>query len=1042
MQSIQPGLVLRSSLAYKFSLISILLVLGSVGVIGSLFYVKTSEILVKNALSDIAEKIHVEGDQLYAHIISQNEDVAFLANVSPIQGILRAAKNDGFDSSHKIEGEHWQDELEEIYIAQINSKPNYLSIRYIDAQGHEIVHVGRKNGEASVFELQDKSQRKYVRETLKLPPGSIYLSDINLNREHGKVVEPHQEVLRSATPIYDNLTGELAGLVALTAEVGNELRKIQHQIHGNGRDVYITNDHGGYLLHPDSSKTYGFDLGKRYRVQEDVPLMARLFLPENREQHLTLFPGKTGGKLVAGFTKINFDPASPERFIAVGITQPYSVVVAENTSVLNEIIVWAIFLTVVAAFIGVFLSIRMSRPIKQITQAVDDFSRQQLSPAILPVNQRDEIGVLARAFDSMTQQVEESRTNLAQLNENLEFLVSERTASLEKSELRQRTVLETIADAVITINEKGEIGSFNPAAEEIFGYQAKEIIGENVSILLPEDERISHQKYTDNSTLTAPRIINLRRDLEGRRKDGSQFPLELNVAPIKREGKRGFVGVLRDITERKRIDKMKNEFVSTVSHELRTPLTSIRGSLGLVTGGAMGELPGPVSEMLNIASNNTERLLLLINDILDVQKIESGQMAFKFHAMELMPFLQQVVTDNAAYGEQYGVRYLINSKMDDVSVFADKDRLMQVMANLLSNAAKFSPQNDTVEINVAIHHERVRISVTDNGPGIPADFHDKIYNKFTQSDSSDTRQKGGTGLGLSISKIIVEKHGGRIDFVSREGIGTTFFVELPGMTKSTNYGNDAAPQELSLVHHACILIVEDDPDVAALMQRMMAEAGCNSNIAYDAAQAREMLKQNPGQYRAITLDLQLPGEGGVSFLKGLRQDAALQNIPVVVVSVVADEAKKQLNGGAMGVVDWLAKPIDQQRLIDSVRQAAGPERMPRVLHVEDEADIHTVVKMMLQDNCELTWTTSVSASKTALNNEDFDLVLLDIDLPDGSGLDLLETIDHRVSPPRVIIFSASDVTDEYAGKVSAVLVKSQTDNRKLADVILGVMANE
>ena len=1030
------------SLAYKFSLISILLVLGSVGVIGSLFYVKTSEILVKNALSDIAEKIRDEGDQLHAHIISQNEDVTFLANVSPIQGVLVARNNDGFDSGHGVDENYWLHELQEIFVAKLNSKPNYLSIRYIDAQGHEIVHVGREAGQPVVFELQDKSHRKYVQETLKLPPGSIYLSDINLNREHGKVVEPHQEVLRSATPIYDDLTGELAGLVALTAEVGNELRKIQQQIHGNGRDVFITNDHGGYLLHPDSSKTYGFDLGKRYRVQEDVPLMARLFLPENREQTLTLFPEQTGGKLVAGFTKINFDPTRSERFIAVGISQPYSVTVAENTSFLNEIIAWAIFLTVVAAFIGVLLSIRMSRPIKQITRAVDDFSHQRQSQTILPVNQRDEIGVLARAFDSMTQQVEESRTNLAQLNENLESLVSERTASLEKSELRQRTVLETIADAVITINEKGEIGSFNPAAELIFGYQAEEIIGENVSTLLPEGERISHQKSTDNSTLTSPRIVNISRDLIGCRKDGSQFPLELNVAPIKREGKRGFVGVLRDITERKRIDKMKNEFVSTVSHELRTPLTSIRGSLGLVTGGALGELPASVSEMLNIASNNTERLLLLINDIIDIQKIEPGQMAFKFHTMDLMPFLERVVDDNSAYGGQYGVRFVLKSMAEDACVFADRDRLMQVMANLLSNAAKFSPQNDTVEINVAMHNERVRISVTDNGPGIPVDFHDKIFEKFTQSDSSDTRQKGGTGLGLSISKIIVEKHGGQIDFISREGIGTTFYIELPGMEKSANRKNDTLPRKLAQVHRACVLIVEDDPDVAALMQRMMAEAGCNCDIAYDTEQARDMLKQKPDQYRAITLDLQLPGEAGISFLNELRQDAELRNIPVVVVSAIADETKKRLNGGAMGVVDWLAKPIDQQRLVDSVRQVAGANRMPRVLHVEDDPDVHTVVKTMLQEYCELTWTTSVSASKDALNNERFDLVLLDIGLPDGSGLDLIETIEARVKPPRVIIFSAQDVTEEYEDKVSAVLVKSNTDNRKLADVIIGVMADD
>ncbi len=1034
---------MRIPLVYKFSLISILLVLVSTGVIGGLFYVKTSNLLVNEALTDLYEKIHDEGNQLKTHILAQNEDISFLANVPPVQRILHAKKNNTHDN--EFNEEYWKTKLQEIFVALLNSKSTYLSARFIDAHGQEIVHVGRDGKQAVVFAgdaLQDKSHRAYVRETLKLSIGDVFLSDINLNREHGKVVVPHKEVFRSATPIFDDQSNELAGLMAITVEVGHELKKIQAQIVGSGRDVYIANDHGGYLLHPDASKTYGFDLGKHYRVQEEVPLMAHLFLPENREQNLTLFPKQTGGKSVAAFTKINFDPIRPERFIAVGISQPYKVIVAENTAVLNEMIAWAIFLAVAAAFFGVLLSIRMSRPIKQITQAVDDFTHQRLTNSVLPRNNNDEIGVLARAFDTMTKQVEESRTNLAQLNENLESLVAERTASLEKSELHQRTVLDTIADAVITINEKGEIESFNPAAELIFGYQAEEIVGENVSMLLPEDERVSHQGYTDNSTLSSPSVINLRRDLEGRRKDGSQFPLELNVAPIKRAGKRGFVGVLRDITERKRIDKMKNEFVSTVSHELRTPLTSIRGSLGLVTGGAMGELSGPVSEMLTIASNNTERLLLLINDILDIQKIESGQMAFKFQAMELKPFLEQVVEENSAYGEQFGVSLVINYMVDNAKVFADKDRLKQVMANLLSNAAKFSPEGATVEINVARHHERIRISVTDHGPGIPADFHGKIFEKFTQSDSSDTRQKGGTGLGLSISKIIVEKHGGRIDFVSREGVGTTFFIELPLMAKAILTDSDNHLHKLPEIHRACILIVEDDPDVAALMQHMLAEAGCNSDIAYDAEQARQMLQKKSGQYRAITLDVQLPGEGGVSFLKHLREDPVTKALPVVVVSVTADVTKKQLNGGAVGVVDWLSKPIDQQRLVDSVRLAAGANRMPRVLHVEDEADVHTIVKEMLQDCCELTWTTSVAASKDALNNEEFDLVLLDIGLPDGSGLDLLETIEHRVNPPRVVIFSAYDVTEEYADKVSAVLVKSKTDNRKLADVILGVMRGD
>ena len=194
----------------------------------------------------------------------------------------------------------------------------------------------------------------------------------------------------------------------------------------------------------------------------------------------------------------------------------------------------------------------------------------------------------------------------------------------------------------------------------------------------------------------------------------------------------------------------------------------------------MGELPESADDMLKVAGNNTERLLLLINDILDIQKIESGKMAFDFQNFELVPFLQQAISEHTEYGKQYDVDFKLTQSVDGINLFADRSRLMQVMGNLLSNAAKFSSTGDTVEIAVEKQGEdAICIRVTDHGSGIPDEFHEKLFKKFTQYDSSDTRAKGGTGLGLSITKAIVEKHGGRIDFESKPGVETTFYVELP-----------------------------------------------------------------------------------------------------------------------------------------------------------------------------------------------------------------------------------------------------------------------
>lgn len=1035
---------MKLSIIQKLSTTSVLLVVLTATIVGGLFYNKGTDILVEHALIDIANEIHSAGDQLIKHIEVQNEDVLYLKEVPPIQGILRAQKTDSYDAQGNSSILQWTDRLISIFKSVLKYKPGYLKIRFIDKTGQEIVVVGRE-GDGFVAlrqdELQNKAHRSYVIDTLKLSQGSVFLSEINLNREYGEVSLPHTEVLRSATPVFDEETGEVAGLMLITAGISHELKKIQSDIQTVGRKVYITNDRGGYLLHPDFSKSYGFDLGKQHRIQEDMPPMAKMFLPDNEDARLVLYPEDNDGKHVLNFTRLAFDPSRPERFIAVGITQLYSDIVASQTGVMTDVVLLALVLAVIVTLLAIVFAVRLAKPITQITHIMDDYAKGIDNKSPVPAGLTDEIGILARSFKAMVQQVNSAKEELLLANSNLEDMVAERTLELKDSEIFQRSIVENIVDGLITIDDKGIISSFNPSAVSIFGYQPIEVIGQNIKMLMPAPYQEEHDGYLENYHQTGIRkIIGIGRDVKGLRKDGSIFPMELAVSEMDLDGEKLFVGITRDITERTEMDKMKNEFISTVSHELRTPLTSIRGSLGLITGGAVGKLPGEAAEMLKIASNNTERLLLLINDILDIQKIESGQMAFNFQSVDVMAFLEQALEENAAYGEQYGVKFVLSNKIEDFQVYGDKDRMMQVMANLLSNAAKFSKENDTVEISVAHPHgDTIRISVTDHGIGIPQDFRSKLFDKFTQSDSSDTRQKGGTGLGLSITKIIVEKHGGLIDFVSREGLGTTFYIELPALMGRRKRGKDDSPRQLPCLHKACILIVEDDPDVAALMQRMLAEAGFNSDIAYDAEQARQLLKDNPEQYKAITLDLMLPGEDGISLLQGLREDAATHDIPVVVVSVKADETKRNLQGGAVNVVDWLNKPIDTARLLDTIKQAAGPSGKPRVLHVEDEPDVHHVVNVMLRDYCDLTWTTTLAASKDALQNGEFDLVLLDIGLPDGSGLDLLEIIEGQLLPPKIVIFSAYDVSDEYAARVNTVLMKSKTDNFKLGEVLKRVI---
>lgn len=398
----------------------------------------------------------------------------------------------------------------------------------------------------------------------------------------------------------------------------------------------------------------------------------------------------------------------------------------------------------------------------------------------------------------------------------------------------------------------------------------------------------------------------------------------VKAVPVKNEQGEIFAGMVmtQDITQRKEVERLKNDFVSTVSHELRTPLTSIRGSLGLVLGGVAGELPAQANAMVEIAYKNSERLVRLINDILDIEKIESGKMVFAMNPLELGPVIEQALEDNLAYGTQFDVKFHLEQAIPEVKIIGDSDRLLQVLTNLLANAAKFSPPGDKVLISVVHNGGTVRVSITDHGPGITQEFRKIIFQKFAQEDTSATRQKGGTGLGLSISRAIIEKHQGLIGFETIPGVKTTFYFELPVLED-----RNALLDNPVVSGQPRILICEDDLDVATLLKVMLKEAGFSCDIAYNTAQARELLAKNP--YAALTLDLILPGNSGLMLLNELREKPGARRLPVIVISVNSNETRQSFNESPPALIEWIDKPIDQVRLLAALNRMVRPTRRPR-----------------------------------------------------------------------------------------------------------------
>ncbi len=362
----------------------------------------------------------------------------------------------------------------------------------------------------------------------------------------------------------------------------------------------------------------------------------------------------------------------------------------------------------------------------------------------------------------------------------------------ELNEQRRYTenILQSVNEGIIAIDHKGIIRSFNQAAEYIFGYQARDVLGKNFAILTnPARAQVLQQsirRYLDSGALIEGGI---NHELEGRRSDGTLFSVGLSIGKMEMDGKTMFNGVVRDISHRKKLERLKDGFITTVSHELRTPLTSIMGSLGLIKGGALGEIPDDANAMLEIAYSSSERLVRLVNSMLDLEKMSGGYLQLNKAPADLVQLARQAVEEIRGYmAQDFQLNIHISAPQHAVIVDADEDQLSRVITNLLSNAINHSPPGGTITVEVRQDNGLARLSVANQGAGIPAEYQPLIFERFTQASGNNERVQGGAGLGLSIAKGIVELHGGEIGFTTTANSGSTFFFELALSATSTRVG--------------------------------------------------------------------------------------------------------------------------------------------------------------------------------------------------------------------------------------------------------------
>jgi PAS domain S-box-containing protein len=549
-------------------------------------------------------------------------------------------------------------------------------------------------------------------------------------------------------------------------------------------------------------------------------------------------------------------------------------VTAAALSVLDTLIAWSVAV-LGAALLGALFARSLAQPLEQMTAAVQAFGRDEW--LIVPADAGGEIGVLARAFEHMARQVRGKTAALRCEVEQRERVA----AALRESFARQEAVFASPLIGILTLDEGGRVESLNPEAERIFGRGAAALVGSDVARLI--------ELGGEAETGTAARLHRLLtpdgepRELTGRHGDGSSFPLECVLAQMPIGPRQLFVMFARNISRRKSSERLKDDFVATVSHELRTPLTSIAGSLGLLVGGAAGKLPAPAARLLSIAYTNSQRLVRLINDILDIEKIESGKAMLDLKPAALRPLIEQAIEANRGFADSFGARIRLLAGGIDATARADADRIIQVMTNLLSNAVKFSPAGAEIEVAIEARGDAVRVAVRDRGPGIPEDFKARIFDKFAQADASDARQKGGTGLGLNIVKQIVTQHGGSVGFEPAADGGTVFHFDLPRVAAGAADSADpqiASPAGAGDGERPRILHVDDDRDVLHLVaETLRGEADTVS--AMSLGEARRAL--TAGDFDLAVLDLTLADGFGLDLLGDLRTRGGAP-IPVVVFS--------------------------------------------------------------------------------------------------------------------------------------------------------------
>ncbi|HYF95704.1 MAG TPA: ATP-binding protein [Symbiobacteriaceae bacterium] len=611
--------------------------------------------------------------------------------------------------------------------------------------------------------------------------------------------------------------------------------------------------------------------------------------------------------------------------------------------------------------------------------------------------------------EALSAQQETLAAQNVQLMEQREALQRQQ-AELERLSQRLELILNAAGDGICGVDLNGRTTFVNPAAAHILGYEIPELTGQSVHTIFGDRAEFVCGQCPVCVVALDGVALGARESLFWRR-DGSAVPVEYTATPVEESGNVvGAVITFRDITERRAVDQMKREFVSVVSHELRTPLTSIRGSLGLLASGALGELGPKARRMVEIAATNSDRLVRLINDILDIERMESGTVQMEIQECDAAAIMTQAVEFLQAIAAKAAVSLEVEPLRARIQ--ADPDRISQTLTNLLSNAIKFSPAGSTVSLTARRQDDHYLFEVADQGRGIPSDQLESIFERFRQVDASDSRQKGGTGLGLAICRSIIQQHGGRIWAESEPGKGSRFFFTLPASgaphpRARIEAAHPAQPAQPARPHVLACLFA---PDRVETLRPTLLTRGYQVATAGSSQEAlAELRLRRPD---AVLVNLDGPHKAGVETIAAIKAAPGAGDLPVIICSSWSAEAGVTEAGSG---VDWVADPHNETALVHALERAMVRQSLgAKVLIVEDDPDLASVLLTMFQRHGARTSHARTGSEAIAMTQQAApDLLVLDLYLPEVDGFAVVDWLRRHgcLSRVPVVVYTARDLSE-------------------------------